>query len=119
MASPARAAACRCRYASPPASETGSSVSCFLHTLVLLYEQVVQDDVGHARAVQGRVTGLVRRPHLTPDVRHVQRVAAVVRDCLVIRFSQLAKNSNFYRDKHLQEEDHPHANETHCDLRWP
>ena len=27
-------------------------------------------------------------------------MAAVVRDSLVIRFSQMAKNSNFYRDKH-------------------
>jgi hypothetical protein len=29
----------------------------------------VQDDVGHARAVQSRVPGLVRQPHPTPDVR--------------------------------------------------
>src|SRR5262249_34083002 len=62
---PARAAACRCRYASPTASVTGSSVSGFLHALVLLHEQAVQNDVGHARAVQGGEPRRVERSHIT------------------------------------------------------
>src|SRR4029077_12211808 len=64
-------------------------------------------DIGHARAVQGR------------DVMRVQRAAAVPRDFLVIRFSQMAKSSNFIATSIFQEEDQQHANETHCDLRWP
>ena len=58
MAAPAGAAACRCRYASPTASVTGSGVKPFLHALVLLHEQAVQDNVGHARAVQGGQCGV-------------------------------------------------------------
>jgi hypothetical protein len=37
----------------------------FLHALVLLHEQAVQDNVGHARAVQGGEPGRVGRPYLT------------------------------------------------------
>ena len=58
MATPARAAACQCKYANPTASVTGRASAVFLHTLVLLHEQAMQDNVGHARAVQGDRCGL-------------------------------------------------------------
>jgi hypothetical protein len=38
---------------------TGSGISVFLHTLVLLHEQAVRDNVGHARAVQDGQCGVI------------------------------------------------------------
>ena len=78
MATPARAAACRCRYASPTASVTGSGVSGYLHTLALLHEQAVQDNVGHACAVQGGQCGVTPGARVSrPSVVHLRRAGAI------------------------------------------
>ena len=52
------------------ASMIGSGISTFLHALVLLHEQAVQDNAGHARAVQGAQPARRRGPHLTRNFGH-------------------------------------------------